>query len=94
MVVATAVEHLDALAADAAGDRGLQLELAQAYVRLARVQGSMDSSNLGERREALASLDKGLGLAGRAAGGRPAGLPRGDGPAAPREGDPLRLARP
>jgi predicted Ser/Thr protein kinase len=69
MVVSTAVEHLDALAADAAGDRGLELELAQAYVRLARVQGSMDAANLGERREALASLDKGLELAGRAAEG-------------------------
>jgi hypothetical protein len=69
MVMATAVEHLDALAADAGGDRGLLLELAHAYVRLARVQGSMDSSNLGERREALASLGKGLELAGRAAAG-------------------------
>jgi Tfp pilus assembly protein PilF len=67
MVIATAVEHLDGLAAEAGGDPTLQLELAQAFFRLGRVQGSFDSANLGLRSEALASFAKSRDLAERLA---------------------------
>lgn len=63
MVVAAGVEHLDALLADASGDQGLQLELAQAFFRLGRIQGSADSANLGRKTEALLSFGKAERLA-------------------------------
>lgn len=65
LVVATAVESLDGLAADSVDDVGLELELARAYTSLGRIQGSIDSKNLGRREDALASLRKALALSER-----------------------------
>jgi hypothetical protein len=65
MVIAAAVEHLDGLAAEAAGDDGLQAELAQAYLRLGRIQGAFDMANLGQMDQALASFGKSRQLAER-----------------------------
>src|SRR5262249_33638132 len=43
MIVSTGLEYLNSLAADAAGDPGLQWELAAAYAKVAAAQGSVTS---------------------------------------------------
>ena len=48
LIMQRAAQYLDLLAKDASGDAGLQVELAGAYIRLAQVQGSMNSANLGD----------------------------------------------
>lgn len=57
-----AVEYLDKLEHDAAGDVDLQRELAWGYQRLSAVQGDTSQSNLGEIRAAEASIRKSIGL--------------------------------
>jgi non-specific serine/threonine protein kinase/serine/threonine-protein kinase len=57
-----AVQLLDGLAADAAGDEPLQRELAEAYRRLSSVQGASNTENVGDTRAAIASLRKATGL--------------------------------
>ncbi|MCC7240966.1 MAG: serine/threonine protein kinase [Acidobacteria bacterium] len=54
--------YLDRLAVDAGTDPQLSLELAEAYRRLAEVQGDPGQPNLGDRQGALASLEKGRSL--------------------------------
>ncbi|MEZ5293530.1 MAG: serine/threonine-protein kinase [Vicinamibacterales bacterium] len=56
-----AVTLLDGLAADAVGDDALAFELAQAYQRLAQVQGNQFSENVGDTAGAVASLRKAAG---------------------------------
>ena len=63
LMVARAGEYLDDLAAEAAGDTGLNLELAEAYARLGQVQGDPFSPNLGDRSGALASYEKSVHIA-------------------------------
>jgi tetratricopeptide (TPR) repeat protein len=63
MIVATALEYLNSLAGDAAGDPGLQWELAGAYAKVATAQGSTTSPSLGQSREAAASYEKAIALA-------------------------------
>jgi non-specific serine/threonine protein kinase/serine/threonine-protein kinase len=58
LVVNKALEYLDSLAAESAGDRALQLELAEAYDRVGDVQGNQSSANLGDTEGALASYRK------------------------------------
>ncbi len=48
LVVGRALEYLDKLSREAAGDRPLQLELAQAYLRVGDVQGKPYTANLGD----------------------------------------------
>jgi tetratricopeptide (TPR) repeat protein len=57
-----AVEYLDKLEHDAAGDVDLQRELAWGYQRLSAVQGDTSQSNLGEISAAEASIRKSIGL--------------------------------
>ena len=57
-----AVQFLDGLVQDAAGDTALALELAGAYRKLGQVQGSSVSENVGDVASALASFDKAAGL--------------------------------
>jgi serine/threonine protein kinase len=54
MVLQKAVTYLDGLATEAAGDMSLQMELAQAYIRVGELQGT----NLGDARNAIASFSK------------------------------------
>jgi eukaryotic-like serine/threonine-protein kinase len=61
-MVERSIAYLDSLAADAAGDPGLQLELAGAYVRLGDVLGLPSEANLGDREGALASYAKAKAL--------------------------------
>jgi serine/threonine protein kinase len=57
-LVEKGLEYLDRVAADATSDPTLSLELADAYRRLAEVQGTPGKSNLGDREEAAQSLEK------------------------------------
>ena len=63
MVVKTALEYLDSLAQEANGDADLQLELAQAYLRVAKVQGDTRQGNLGQTKAAQDSYRKAIALA-------------------------------
>jgi eukaryotic-like serine/threonine-protein kinase len=60
LVVAKALEYLDSLSREAAGDTSLQLELAEAYIRLGDVQGNPYTSNIGDAPGALASYAKSI----------------------------------
>jgi tetratricopeptide (TPR) repeat protein len=58
LVVSKALEYLDSLAAEAAGDRELQKELAAAYDRVGDVQGNPGAANLGDIEGAINSYRK------------------------------------
>jgi tetratricopeptide (TPR) repeat protein len=62
LVAKTGLEYLDGLAAEAAGDPALQLELAEGYYRLALVQGGFRVPGLEQFDAALASHRKALGI--------------------------------
>jgi eukaryotic-like serine/threonine-protein kinase len=62
LVIKTAQEYLDRLAAEAGRDRQLIHELADAYKKLADVQGSTVQGNTGDTKAALASYRKALAL--------------------------------
>jgi len=59
-IVTTALEYLEKLRPDAAGDPGLLLELAQTYYRIADVQGNPSQSNLGDTKGAIQSYTRAL----------------------------------
>ncbi len=62
LVVQTARKYLDTLSAEDAGDPALKRELAEAYVKLARIQGGQGSSSNGRLEDSIASYRKSLGL--------------------------------
>ena len=62
LVVKRALEYLDGLAAEARGDRSLQLEIASAYQKVAEVQGNPMFPNLGDSKGALQSSTKALAI--------------------------------
>jgi len=64
-IVETAQKYLDGLANDAGNDKGLILELAQAYQRLGDVQNRSGAANLGEVEEARRSYHRALDLYAR-----------------------------
>ena len=66
LLVSTVLKHLDRTAKDAAGDPQLQLDLANAFIRLANVQGNPYDQNIGDTEGALTGLDKALSIAGTA----------------------------
>ena len=59
-LVKDALNYLDSLAAEAAGDPALQRELAAAYERVGDVRGEIYSANLGDTSGALDSYQKAL----------------------------------
>jgi tetratricopeptide (TPR) repeat protein len=61
-VVKTGLAYLDSLAAEAANDISLKAELAEAYARVANVQGGPRGSNLGQVEQAAASYRKAIRL--------------------------------
>lgn len=63
MVVKTALNYLDSLAAEAAGDAQLSWELAVAYHKVGDVQGDPWAANIGRPQEAIQSYRKGVALA-------------------------------
>ncbi len=58
LVVSSALEYLDRLASESAGDDELEHDLALAYMKIGDVQGSIAESNLGKAAAALVSYDK------------------------------------
>jgi tetratricopeptide (TPR) repeat protein len=62
LLVRRALEWLDALAKDSAGDRALRRELADAYQKVGDVQGNPFMANLGELKGATASYGKAIAL--------------------------------
>lgn len=58
LLVTRALDYLDPLAREATGDFGLQMELADAYVRIGSIQGSPNEVNLGDSAGALLSYGK------------------------------------
>jgi serine/threonine protein kinase/tetratricopeptide (TPR) repeat protein len=73
MVARTALEYLDSLAQESAGDPELRLELAQAYLKVGDVQGDPWAPNLGHSAAAMRSYRKALGLTERITGDGAAG---------------------
>jgi serine/threonine protein kinase len=63
LLVTRVLEHLDRMAKDSEGDRQTQLNLIDAYTRLADLQGNTYDQNLGDTSGALASVDKAIALA-------------------------------
>jgi len=62
LVVKRALEYLDGLAAEARGDRSLQMEVATAYKSVGEVQGDPMFPNLGDSKGALESSNKALAI--------------------------------
>jgi tetratricopeptide (TPR) repeat protein len=71
LIVDTSLEYLRRLAADARGDPELALEIGNAYMRVARVQGVPTSNNLGEMEQADESLRNAEGLVQSVLGSQP-----------------------
>src|SRR5262245_49579064 len=65
MVVKTALEYLDSLAQEAAGDPEIEWELAEAYQKVGDAQGDPWTPSLGHTAAAMSSYRKSLGLAER-----------------------------
>ena len=63
LLVSAVSEHLSRAAKDAFDDPQLQLDLANAYTRLANVQASPYEQNIGDVRGALTSLDQAVSIA-------------------------------
>jgi alpha-tubulin suppressor-like RCC1 family protein/predicted Ser/Thr protein kinase len=70
-VISTALEYLARIGAEAGGDRELGLEMAAAYLQVARLQGVPEESNVGQFAEAEQSLRKAEALADAAVAGAP-----------------------
>ena len=62
LLIATALRYLDGLAREAAGDAGLERDLAAAYLRLGDLQGRALEANEGNYSDALRSYRRALGL--------------------------------
>ncbi len=63
LLVSAVLEHLDRTVKDSAGDPQLEVDAANAYIRLANVQSSPYHQNIGDTPGASASLDKALSIA-------------------------------
>jgi non-specific serine/threonine protein kinase/serine/threonine-protein kinase len=63
LIVQKAVQYLEGLAREAAGDTGLQQELARAFIRVGDVQGNPTRANVGDPTNAIASYERAIGLA-------------------------------
>jgi len=72
LLVERALEYLRSLRQEAAGDRGLSRDLAEAYLKVGDVQGNPYVSNLGDTAGALASYRQALEIAEGVAGRDPA----------------------
>lgn len=75
LLVNKALTYLDLLAHEPGGDAALQLELAEAYMRVGRVQGQVGYNNLGDHAAALRSFQQAIALLQRSLGSDPASRP-------------------
>jgi len=71
LVVKRGLEYLDRLAQERDADRELQIELAQAYLKIGDVQGNPTNANLGQSEAALQSYRKARALVGNALQSQP-----------------------
>lgn len=62
LLVSSVLEHLDRASKDASGDSQMQVDLANAYIRLGNVQGNPYEQNIGDAQGAVASLEKALAM--------------------------------
>jgi len=62
LIVDRAVQYLDSLARESAGDTGLQRELADAFIRVGDVQGNPTRANVGDTGGAIASYQRAIDL--------------------------------
>lgn len=62
ILVTRVLEHLDRMAKDADGDRQTQLDLMDAYTRLASLQGSPYDQNIGDPQGGLESIGKAISI--------------------------------
>ncbi|HSU89142.1 MAG TPA: serine/threonine-protein kinase [Terriglobia bacterium] len=58
LLVTRALEYLNGLARESQNDRGLTVELAEAFIRIGEVQGGVSSGSFGDYPAALASFEK------------------------------------
>ncbi|MFN0109520.1 MAG: protein kinase domain-containing protein [Blastocatellia bacterium] len=72
LIAKRALEYLDRLATDSAGDQSLQRELAEAYLKVGDVQGRPGFPSLGDRTSALSSYQKSLAIYQKLPGDDPA----------------------
>jgi eukaryotic-like serine/threonine-protein kinase len=72
LLVNKALTYLDLLAKEPGGDPALQLELAEAYMRVGGVQGQVGYNNLGDHAAALRSFQRAIALLEQALGSDPA----------------------
>ncbi|MEK7829967.1 MAG: serine/threonine-protein kinase, partial [Acidobacteriota bacterium] len=72
LIAKRALEYLDRLAVDTAGDQSLQQELAEAYLKVGDVQGRPGFPSLGDRTSALSSYQKSLAIYQKLPGDDPA----------------------
>ena len=63
LIVRNAIDYLESLAQEVEGDRGLQLELANAFVRVGDAQGNASGPNLGDISGARASYGRAIAIA-------------------------------
>lgn len=63
LLVTRVLEHLDRMSKDAHGDRITELDLADAYTQLGKLQGDAYEQNLGDKPGAVKSLDKAVAIA-------------------------------
>ncbi|HWX81583.1 MAG TPA: protein kinase [Steroidobacteraceae bacterium] len=75
LLVNKALTYLDLLAKEPGGDPALQLELAEAYMRVGGVQGQIGYNNLGDHAAALRSFQQAIALLEQALGRDPASRP-------------------
>src|SRR5450432_320759 len=75
LLVNKALTYLDLLAHEPGADAALQLELAEAYMRVGRVQGQVGYNNLGDHAAALSSFQQAIALLQRSLGNDPASRP-------------------
>ena len=72
LLVNKALTYLDLLAHEPGGEAALQLELAEAYIRVGRVQGQVGYNNLGDHAAAQRSFQQAIALLERFVGNDPA----------------------
>jgi eukaryotic-like serine/threonine-protein kinase len=65
LVIQRALQYLDKLSQEAAGDRDLMREMAVGYERIAQLQGNVSGAAIGDSKAALASYQKALTIRDR-----------------------------
>jgi eukaryotic-like serine/threonine-protein kinase len=75
LLVNKALTYLDLLAHEPGADAALQLELAEAYMRVGRVQGQVGYNNLGDHAAAIRSFQQAIALLQGSLGNDPASRP-------------------